>query len=264
MLYTHFVPGSISTGRPRRRRSPPAQLPQLHHGDRIQFGRASGTDPITTFALQRDRSKAAPDDFPQQLMELLAYFRKELPKDHPFHRLQDNLPGGDAAPEIWLLGSSQQSAIWAAEIGLPYSFADFINSDGAPISRSYRASFEASSELAAPHSMVGVWVICAETTERARELAASAQMSFMMLRRGTPIKVPPVEEALAFLKQEGREPGVSHRRRTIVGDPVAVRTQIEEVAEEYRADEVIAVTITHDHGARVRSYELLAEAFGQS
>lgn len=232
------------------------------HPNRIDLalGRASGTDPITTFALQRDRRQAAPDDFPQQLLELLAYFRKELPDDHPFHRLQDNLPGGDAAPEVWLLGSSQQSAIWAAEIGLPYAFADFINSDGAPIAQSYRKTFEPSSQLAAPHSMVGVWVVCAETTERARELAASAQMSFMMLRRGTPIKVPPVEEALAFLKQEGREPGVSHRRRTIVGDPDSVRTQIEEVAEEYRADEVIAVTITHEHDARVRSYELLAEA----
>ncbi len=232
--------------------------------DRIDLalGRASGTDPITQFALQRDRRQAAPDDFPQQLLELLAYLRREMPEDHPFHRLQDALPGDDHRPEVWLLGSSPQSAIWAAEMGLPYSFADFINSDGAPIARSYRTQFEPSASLAAPQSMVGIWTLCAETTEEARRLAASIQMSMLMLRRGTPIKVPPVEQALAFLKSEGREPGVSHSRRIVVGDPASVCAQIEEVVEEYRADEAVLVTITHDHAARKRSYKLVAEEFG--
>jgi luciferase family oxidoreductase group 1 len=228
----------------------------------LALGRASGTDPLTQYALQRDRRQAAADDFPQQLLELLAYFRKELPTDHPFYRLQHALPGGDEQPEVWLLGSSAQSAIWAKELGLPYAFADFINSDGAPIAISYRGGFEASKELPAPHSMVGLWVIAADTTEQARELAASIQMSMLMLRRGTPIKIPPVEEALAFLRQEGREPGVSASRRMIVGDPASVRTQIEEVVEEYRADEATLVTITHDHEARKRSYELVAKEFG--
>ncbi len=228
----------------------------------LALGRASGTDPITQFALQRDRRQAAPDDFPQQLLELLAYLRREMPEDHPFHRLQDALPGDEHRPEVWLLGSSPQSAIWAAQMGLPYSFADFINSDGAPIAHSYRAKFDPSAELAAPHSMVGIWTLCAETTEEARRLASSIQMSMMMLRRGSPIKVPPVEQALAFLKSEGREPGVSHSRRIVVGDPPSVRAQIEEVVEEYRADEAVLVTITHDHDARKRSYELVAEEFG--
>lgn len=232
--------------------------------DRIDLalGRASGTDPITQFALQRDRRHAAPDDFTQQLLELLAYLRRELPADHPFARLQHALPGDEHRPEVWLLGSSPQSALWAAELGLPYSFADFINSEGAEIARSYRAKFEPSSERASAHSMVGIWALCAETTEAARELAASIQMSMMMLRRGSPIKVPPVEQALAFLRSEGREPGVSRSRRIVVGDPQTVRTGVEEVVEQYRADEAVIVTITHDHAARKRSYELIAEAFG--
>lgn len=232
--------------------------------DRIDLalGRASGTDPLTQYALQRDRRHAAPDDFPQQLLELLAYFRRELPKDHPFWRLQHSLPGGEAKPEFWLLGSSAQSAIWAKEIGLRYAFADFINSEGAAIAKSYREGFEPSEDLVAPHSMVGLWVMCAPTEAEARELAASIQMSMLMLRRGTPIKVPPVEEALAFLKAEGREPGVSHRRRMIVGDPAQVREGIETAIDEYRADEAIIVTIAHDHAARMRSYELVGEAFG--
>lgn len=227
----------------------------------LALGRASGTDPLTTFALQRDRRQAAPDDFPQQLLELLAYFRKELPEDHPFHRLQYALPGGDELPEVWLLGSSPQSSIWAKEMGLPYAFADFINSDGAAIAKSYRSGFEPSAELATPQSMVGLWVLCAETTEEAKRLAASIQMSMLMLRRGSPIKVPPVEEAVDFLIAEGREPGVSRSRRMIIGDPETVRVGIEEAVEEYRAEEAILVTITHDHAARRRSYELVADAF---
>ncbi|MFT4050247.1 MAG: LLM class flavin-dependent oxidoreductase [Solirubrobacterales bacterium] len=228
----------------------------------LALGRASGTDPITQFALQRDRRQAAADDFPQQLLELLAYLRKELPDNHPFHKLQYALPGGDEVPQVWLLGSSQQSAIWAAEIGLRYAFADFINSDGAAIGRSYRQGFAQSNDLAAPHSMVGIWTLCAETEQEARELAASIQMSMLMLRRGTPIKVPPVAEAIDFLRSEGREPGVSNQRRMVLGTPEQVRTQIEQVVEEYNAEEAILVTITHDHEARKRSYELIAEEFG--
>ncbi len=101
------------------------------HGKRIDLGigRAPGSDRETMIALQRDRRQMSPDDFPQQLAELLAYFEKDFPEDHPFARLAA-LPGGDVAPDVWLLGSSPQSAIWAGELGLPYSFADFINPGG--------------------------------------------------------------------------------------------------------------------------------------
>src|SRR5215212_9394593 len=93
----------------------------------LGLGRAAGTDPLTTFALQRDRRQASPDDFPQQLAELLAHFDGTLPNDHPFRRLAEGLPGGSEKPEVWLLGSSPQSAIWAGQLGLRYAFADFIN-----------------------------------------------------------------------------------------------------------------------------------------
>src|ERR1700742_1152463 len=99
----------------------------------LGIGRASGTDPLTTFALQRDRSKAMPDDFPNQLAELLAHLEDKLPEDHPFVRLPKSLPGRPETPEGYLLGSSPQSGIWAAELGLPYVFADFINPKGASI-----------------------------------------------------------------------------------------------------------------------------------
>src|SRR5579859_6163004 len=108
----------------------------------LGIGRAAGTDPLTTYALQRDRRQAAPDDFPQQLAELLAYLEDDLPEDHPFRRLASTLPGLPELPVPWLLGSSHQSAVWAAQLGLPYAFADFINPSGAEIAGVYRERFQ--------------------------------------------------------------------------------------------------------------------------
>ena len=225
----------------------------------LALGRAAGTDPLTTFALQRDRRQAAPDDFQQQLVELLAHLEDTLPPDHPFARLPAFLPG-DERPEAWLLGSSPQSGIWAAELGLPYSFADFINPRGAQIARDYRRAFVPSVRLERPRVSVGVWALAAETEEEAQHLAASARMTLRLLRRGRLIPVPPPEKALRFLEQDGAGTR-SERRRGIIGTPAQVRERIEEVAAEYEADEVIVLTITHDHAARRRSYELIAEAF---
>jgi luciferase family oxidoreductase group 1 len=226
----------------------------------LGLGRAAGTDPLTTFALQRDRRQAAPDDFPQQLAELLAYFDDALPADHPFRHLARTLPGRPELPVPWLLGSSEQSAIWAGELGLRYAFADFINPRGAEIAQLYRERFTPARDLHAPRTAVAAWVLCATTDEEAQELASSSRMSFALLRRGQLIPVPPPDKALAFLAREGKSPADDVRgRRAIVGSPDKVRTRVDELASIYGADEVIVVTITHDHGARRRSYELLAE-----
>ena len=230
--------------------------------DRIDLaiGRAAGTDPLTTFALQRDRRQASPDDFPQQLGELLAYLEDDLPADHPFARLAPILPGRPALPTVWLLGSSTQSAIWAAELGLPYAFADFINPGGAEIAKLYRERFQPERELKAPRTAVAAWVLCAETDEQAQHLAASSRMTLTMLRRNELIPVPPPEKAIEFLAREGKPTtGTLPGRRGIIGSPEKVRAGIEQLAAEYAADEVIVVTITYDHDARRRSYELLAD-----
>jgi luciferase family oxidoreductase group 1 len=230
----------------------------------LALGRASGTDPMTTYALQRDRREPSPDDFPQQLAELLAYLEDALPADHPFARLSRSLPGLPERPEPWLLGSSVQSALWAAELGLPYAFADFINPRGAEIAARYRERFAAGVRLAEPRVAVGAWVLCADTEEEARRLASSSRMAMRLLRRGQLTPVPTPERALRFLAAEAESPGAAPagRRRAIVGDPAGVRAGVEALAAEYGAGEVIVVTITHDHGARRRSYELLADAFG--
>jgi len=226
----------------------------------LGLGRAAGTDPLTTFALQRDRRQAAPDDFPQQLAELLAYLEDDLPEDHPFRHLAGTLPGRPELPVPWLLGSSAQSAIWAGELGLRYAFADFINAQGAEIAKLYRERFAPARDLQAPRTAVAAWVLCAPTDDEAQFLATSSRMTFTLLRRGQLIPVPTPEKAVAFLQSEGKQPtGDRPGRRGIIGSPDTVRAGIEALAAEYLADEVIVVTITYDHQARRRSYELLAE-----
>ena len=231
------------------------------HGDRIDLGigRAPGSDRETMFALQRDRRQMSPDDFPEQLTELLAYVENDFPADHPFARLA-TLPGAPGRPDVWLLGSSPQSAIWAGQLGLPYSVADFINPGGAANARLYRERFEPR-RREQPEVTVCVAAICADSEEEAERLASSTRMAITLLRRGQLIAVPSVEKALAFFDQPG-ESVAAGSRRVVVGTPETVRSGLEGVAEEYGADEVLVVTITHDHEARKRSYELLAGAFG--
>jgi luciferase family oxidoreductase group 1 len=230
------------------------------HPERIDLGlgRAPGTDPMTMLALQRDRRHAPADDFIEQLVELLGLLEDRLPPNHPFARHARTLPGLPERPEPWLLGSSPQSALWAGELGLPYSFADFINPQGAAIVADYRGRFVDSERLPAPRVSVGVIAICAESDEEAERLAASSRMMLSLLRQGRLIEIPPVEKALRYL--ETRSPGKSDRR-AVIGAPETVRAGLEEVVAEYGADELLVLTITHDHAARRRSYELIAEAF---
>lgn len=233
------------------------------HSDRIDLGlgRAAGTDPTTTFALQRDRRQASPDDFPQQLVELMAYLEDDMPADHPFRRLT-LLPGRPHTPELWLLGSSPQSGIWAAELGLPYAFADFISPTGAEIAKYYREKFTPSKSLQTPRTTVAVWALCAETDEEARRLSSSSRMMFTLFFKGQLIPIPPVEKALAFIaEQPPNDDPFKTQRRAIIGSPETVKRGIEEVAREYAAEEVMVVTITYDHDVRRRSYELIANAF---
>ncbi len=229
----------------------------------LAVGRAPGTDQVTTVALQRDRRQLMPDDFPQQLAELLAYLDDTLPADHPFAALAKTLPGVPQRPDPWLLGSSPQSGIWAAEVGLPYAFADFIHAVGAPIAARYRERFQPSGWSAEPRVIVATSAICAETDAEAERLAASSRMAISLLYRGSLIPVPPVEKAVRYLAEQGGS-ALPAGRRAVVGSPARVREGIEEVAREYGAGEVMIVTITYDHAARRRSYELIAREFGLS
>ena len=175
---------------------------------------------MTTHALQRDRRTAPPDDFPEQLVELLAYLEDRFPADHPFARLA-KLPGGPLRPDPWLLGSSPQSAIWAAELGLPYAFADFINANGTGIADSYLRGFmdsEPAREPGARRRRLGAVRGHRRGGAPAGHLEPRCRSSCCAAAGSIP--VPPVDKAVRFLASEGESVDAPPTgRRSIVGTP---------------------------------------------
>jgi luciferase family oxidoreductase group 1 len=232
------------------------------HGKRIDLGigRAPGSDLETIAALQRDRRQLLPDDFLEQVGELLAYFEDGFPPGHPFARLA-HLPGAPGTAEVWLLGSSTQSAGWAAELGLPYSVADFINPASAAAGLAYRERFTPSRRLKHPLVSVAVGVVCAETDEEAQRHASSWRMAITLAERGQFGPIPTVTKAMTFLAGESSTDGFAGRR-VVVGSPETVRRALEQITADYGADELMIHTLMHNHAARRRSYELIAGAFG--
>ncbi|PZN96757.1 MAG: LLM class flavin-dependent oxidoreductase [Alphaproteobacteria bacterium] len=236
-------------------------LAGLHPG-RIDLGlgRAPGSDQRTAIALQRDRRQQAPYDFPQQLAELIGYLEDSLPGDHPFAPYARTLPGLPEVPEPWVLGSSPDSAVFAGDLGLPYCFADFINAGGAAVAADYRHRFTARHAGDAPHVMIAVWTVAADTDAEAERLAAPARMMFAHLLTGRSIAVPGPETALAWLAEHPELARGRAGRRVVAGSPATVRAGLAAAAAEYGADEVMLVNILHDHQARKRSYTLAMEA----
>ena len=207
----------------------------------LGIGRAAGTSPHLARMLQRDRRQAPPDDFPDQLDELLRY------------------TAGPGSARVSILGSSPQSAIWAAERGLPYVFADFINAEGAEFTRLYRDRFQPSEHLTEPHTSVALWAICADSDDEAMRLSLSVRMTLAMMTQGRLIAIPTVEHAEQFFAQQQIAPEMlTGNRRFLTGAPAKLRPAIETVARSYGADEVFLVNILHSHEDRIHSYELLS------
>ena len=232
----------------------------------LGVGRAPGGSPLESYALRRNRS-VAPDDFPQQLSELLALLHGRPPADPRLRslRVAPEMPG---VPEVWLLGSSPWSADAAAQFGLPYNFAHFIDPNGTRAAiETYQESFRPSDFGSSPHAMLALGVICAETDEEAHRLASSARLLFRRIRQGDLRKVEAPKDALAELASIPDAvfaqwiPDGTEWPRYIVGSPETVRKQLIAMATALSIQEIMVVTIMHDPAARVRSYELLAEAF---
>jgi luciferase family oxidoreductase group 1 len=234
--------------------------------DRIDLGvgRAPGGGPLAAFALRRERNEGPiPDDFGDQLVELLGFLHKEFGPQHPFSRIgvTPDMPG---APVLWLLGSSPWSAAAAAELGLPYAFAHFIAPEPAEAALThYRERFKPSRYLAAPRAVAAVGAVCAGSDAEAERLAASVRLVRRRIRTGVPGLVPTVEEALRELGGDVAEPATMPGRwpAYFVGSPRSLRERLAALAAAWRLDEIMIVTIVHDHRARLRSYELLAEVF---
>jgi luciferase family oxidoreductase group 1 len=236
-------------------------LEALHPGRvDLGLGRAPGTDQVTALALRRSRDRIAVDDFDSQLAELLGYFNGDIPEDHPFSRITAT-PGRGYQPAIWLLGSSDYSAILAGRLGLPFSFAHHFaggNTDAAVAA--YRDAFRPSAVLAEPYLMLGVAVICAETDARADWLAGPSRLAMVRLRTGRPGRYPTPEEAAEYhFTPAEREVAKGWGRSSVIGGPDRVRAGLDELVSRTGADELMITTMVHGHADRLESYRLVAE-----
>jgi len=228
----------------------------------LGIGRAPGGDARTAHAVGGGQMPTA-DDFPQRVWEVVGHLDGTLPEDHP-HRHVRLQPGGETAPEVWLLGSSDYSGALAAQMGLRFAFAHFINPRGGDaVTRAYRERFRPSSREATPAALVCVFVICAETDAQAERLAASIDLRrlHMALNLDTPVPTLAEAESHAYTEEERRYVR-AQRERAVIGGPQRCRDALLALAERYAAEEVMALTITGDEASRLRSYELLAAAFG--
>lgn len=225
----------------------------------LGLGRAPGTDQLTLRALRR--TSEASEMFPQDVLELQAYFAEA----QEGQRIQAVPAAGTNVP-LWILGSSNFGAMLAGELGLPYSFASHFAPDLLlPALSIYRNRFKPSEQLEKPHAMVGVNIVAAETDEEARRLFTTQQMSFASIFRGARgLSQPPIDDIESYWSEVEKMQVQRMLTRSIVGSPSTVKAGMNALVEETQADELIIVSDVFDHDKRLRSLELIADAWGQS
>jgi len=223
----------------------------------LGLGRAPGGDGRTAQAVNGGKFPDS-DRFPNQVWELVGHLEGTLPADHPFKRVRLQ-PEVDTVPEVWLLGSSDYSGALAAELGLSFAFAHFINPRGGDeVTRFYRDNFKGKNQ---PGVMVCTFLICAGTDAEAERLAASIDLRRLHMALNIDSPVPTAEEAARHAySAEERQYVMGQRARAVIGGPAKCRRELEEMAALYGADEMMVLTITGDYASRLRSYELLIEA----
>ncbi|MFB9384995.1 LLM class flavin-dependent oxidoreductase [Pseudonocardia petroleophila] len=230
-------------------------LDALHPG-RIDLGigRAPGTDPRTAQALRRGAGSLGADDFLEQLTELASYFRGEGPVTA--------VPAHGQRPDMWLLGSSGYSAQVAGLLGLPFAFAHHFSGENTDAALAlYRETFRPGT-LQEPYAMICASVLAAETDAQAQRLALPSALQFLRLRLGTPGLVPTPEEAAAYPYSAQERAFVDDRLAgQVIGSPDTVRDGVRALVERTGVDELMVVTGAHAGADRIRSYELLTEAF---
>ena len=223
----------------------------------LGLGRAPGTDQAAAHAMRRNLS-ADVNQFPRDVIELQAYFRPAEPGQRVIA-----VPGEGLAVPLWILGSSTYGAELAAELGLPYAFAShFAPQMMMDAIALYRARFKPSAQLAAPYVMLGFNVFAAASDEEGELIATSLMQAFVALRSGTPGKLkPPLAGYADTLPLEFRAMLKSIFASSAIGSPMTVKARTEAFVARTGADELMVTSQIFDHQARIRSYELLAEAF---
>lgn len=221
----------------------------------LGLGRAPGTDMTTAQALRRDIASAA-DNFPNDVLELQAYFRQPAPGQ----KIRA-VPGAGLDVPIWLLGSSLFSARLAAMLGLPFAFAShFAPEMMITAANMYRSEFRPSPQLGQPYFMLGANVFAADSDEEARRLFTSLQQQFLNLRRGVPGQLPPPVDSMEGRWSQMEKAGVERSLAySAVGSSETVRGRLQEFVAAAQPDEIMATAMIFDHAARLRSFEILAD-----
>jgi len=223
----------------------------------LGLGRAPGTDQITARALRRTLSGDV-DRFPQDVVELMAYFKPAEPG-----QMIRAVPGAGLDVPVWILGSSLFGAQLAAALGLPYAFAShFAPAQMEEAIELYRHGFEPSEELAEPYVMLGLNVVAADTDAEARRLFTSLQQAFLNLRTGRPSPLPPpVDDIEARFAAVGMDTAMQGALKTaVVGDLATVRAGLDAFVAKHKPDEIMVTAQIYDHAARIRSFEIAAQA----
>jgi luciferase family oxidoreductase group 1 len=241
----------------------------------LGLGRAPGTDGATAAALRRtDHLNEGADDFPEQLAELIRFLDDDFPDGHPYRRIhavpgpvQGTSPGGVQSthrPPVWLLGSSGFSARLAGVLGLPFAFAHHFSArNTVPALDLYRETFRPSAVLDRPYALIGVGTLATEDEKEARRQLKAAALSMIRLRTGRPGLVPSVEEAEAYeFSEMERDFADSWNANVVHGTPDEVRAGLDDLQKRTGADELMLTSNAPGMDVRLRSYELIADAYG--
>ncbi|ANU25823.1 LLM class flavin-dependent oxidoreductase [Planococcus versutus] len=223
------------------------------------MGRAPGGMPRASYALNEGKKRDT-SQFSTQIDDLRMYLTDSIPEDHPYHGMKAT-PITANYPTIWILGSSINSAWLAAEKGLPYLFAHFINGQGGQVfAQDYRKQFVASDE-GNPYVGFAIFAVCQETQEQAERVASSIDLALSMGAQGIPSKgTPSPDKAFEYPYSKFEKLLVAeNRRRMVVGTPQQVVDQLEALASEYGADEVMLVSPAYDFKDKLKTLELIAK-----
>lgn len=229
----------------------------------LGLGRAPGTDRYTA-SLLNPSNTFNEKEFTQQLVDLRHYLN-DTGIPGPKQTKVQAIPRAETVPALWMLSSSGQSGVFAAHFGMGFSFAHFINPLGGPhMVHMYKTHFEASESLKTPQANVAIFVMCADTEEKAAQMQAEMDVRLLQIEKGARTGMLPFAEInKQEFSEEEQERITFNRQRMLAGTPQQLKPKLEQLAASYGVDEIVAITITHSFADRKRSYELLAQMFPQ-
>ena len=226
----------------------------------LGVGRAPGGDMRTAQAVAAGSYNRG-DIFPQQVADLVGLMNGTLPPEHIARGVLLQ-PQIDTRPQLWVLGSSDFGGMLAAQLGIRFSFAHFINAHfGHQVAQTYRERFKPGNEAKA-YLAAAVFVICADTEQEAAELEKAVDLRRVQMALGLNAPIPSIEQGLAQEYGEREQLVIDREKpRSIIGTPETVTERLHALEEQFQADELIVLTVAGSYRARLRSYELLADAF---